>query len=279
MSRFLLTLVLFLIPGISYCLLGPTQVCVGSTYTYTAQGSNLQTGYTWSIPTGATIISGSGSKSIKIRFNSFRMGNYIGVTGNGINEYLIVHALHIPSVGPITGLTKVKPGDNGVIYSVPPIPMSGVTYNWMPPTGATVINNGPSAKLNFNSSFTGGKLTFYIVVAGCGISDYATLPIGTGNCPVTLYTIGNGNWSNPQIWSDEENGAPVGCYPQSHNKAIITNYDIIINTNQSCSELQIVSNKEEYGLTINSGKLTVIGTVDITGGSLVLEGQGNISVQ
>lgn len=178
---------------------GPTDVCVGTNNTYTVSGSSVNSGYTWTIPSNATIISGTGTKSITIRFNSGAFGNHLGVIGNGVSESYNINAYLTPSSsGPISGRTTVCPGESGVIYSLNPNG-NATGYSWTPPTGTSIASqSGNTITLNFQGSFTSGILYGRGIFGPCGqgplisltITSGGTMPEAAGSIygPTAIYT-------------------------------------------------------------------------------------------
>ncbi len=135
--------------------------------------------YSWSVPSGFTILSGQGSRSITTNAGSISPGN-LTVT--------VTTACHVPSrtldikqqalskPGTITGSKAVYCGTSAVSYSIRPI--SGASsYTWTLPSGATLSSGqGTDAIVVDYSSFTPGNIS---VTAGnsCENSPPGTLAI------------------------------------------------------------------------------------------------------
>jgi RHS repeat-associated protein len=164
----------------TYGITGPADVCVGTNNTYTVSGSSAMTGYTWTIPSGASIISGTGTKSITINFSSGGMGKMLSVTGNGISENYTICSYSIPAtVGPIRGRTTVCPGETSTYSLYPNGNATG--YRWLPPNGTSIVSQiGSTITLSFQSSFTSGILYGSPVFGPCGPTPYLTLTITAG---------------------------------------------------------------------------------------------------
>jgi len=183
-SPIILIFVIFVASLPVFGITGSTTLCgAGSTATYTVSGSSVAAGYTWTIPGGATIVSGAGTKTITLKFNSVGPGLYLGVTGNGVNEYLIIFVYAYPSTsGPISGPSIVCIGQSGVNYNIPSVPYA-TAYNWIVPTGVTKASqSGNSVILNFASTFTSGTLYAYAIVP-CGSTTPVSLPISATTPP------------------------------------------------------------------------------------------------
>jgi len=153
---------------------GPSDVCMGTDYTYTYEGSS--SGIQWSIPSGFTLKTGNlgpnGSQSITLTVNSGTMG---GVTATGGAGYQAIGvSLNIPvaltsSIGP----EKVCNGQTSVQYS---ISCTGTikSYTWFfnggtGATGATIASstNSSSITVNYTSAFAGANLQG-IAIGACG---------------------------------------------------------------------------------------------------------------
>lgn len=88
---------------------------------------------------------------------------------------------HIPGCsGPITGLSTVCRGTNGVTYTVPPIPNAS-SYAWTLPSGATGTSNTNSITVNFGA----GAVTGDIIVRG--VNSYG--PGGSSVFKVTVVPL------------------------------------------------------------------------------------------
>jgi|GEM_PF-2125588 len=87
---------------------GSTNVCVGSTHTYTASGSNI-TDYAWSV-TGGVILSGAGTNSVNVEWNVLGTAN-INLTITDINDCLSnpssLNITVIPTVIPSLSISAV----------------------------------------------------------------------------------------------------------------------------------------------------------------------------
>lgn len=122
---------------------GPGTGLCGLTGVIYATGTvTSATGYTWTVPAGAQIISGQGSNSITVSFGPGFVSGLITVSsvnscGNSTTRSLTVWGK--PGIpGPITGDKLFCPGVSGIPYSIATV--SGAnTYNWTVFTGATII--------------------------------------------------------------------------------------------------------------------------------------------
>jgi uncharacterized protein (TIGR02145 family) len=149
------------------------------------------TSYNWTIPTGATFVSGQGTTSITVNFGI--NGGNVGVRsenscGNSAYTNLAVTTCQIPAVpGTITGKTTVQQNEAGVSYSIEVV--SGATsYNWTIPTGASFVSGQGTTSIKVNFGTTAGNIGVFSV-NDCGNSGYTYLSISTaGNCSFGSFT-------------------------------------------------------------------------------------------
>ncbi len=103
-----------------------SQVSYG---TYTLQSSP---GYTWTVPSDATIISGAGSNAITVQFG-LDTGVVKVVSGNMTGQV----TLKIPF--DVSGPSTASVG-SAVSYQSTASPLSGVVYQWTVPSDATIVS-------------------------------------------------------------------------------------------------------------------------------------------
>jgi chitinase len=148
---------------------GSKSVCAGLTNQVYSVGSVANaTGYTWTVPSDATITAGQGSTSITVTFGS-ASGN-ITVTptaacGNGTSSSSAITVNAGPgAAGAISGGTSKCSGQTGQVYSISAV--SGATnYTWTCPAGATITS--------------GQGTTSIIVTFGSASGNIAVTPSNT----------------------------------------------------------------------------------------------------
>jgi hypothetical protein len=125
--------------------------------------------YVWTLPSGATIASGSGTNSITVNFAMNASSGNITVYGNNIcgngtaSPPFPVTVTPLPdNAGTITGSPSVCIGSTGVIYSVAPI-ANATAYVWTVPAGATIVgpSNTNSITVDFGPAAVSGNITVY----------------------------------------------------------------------------------------------------------------------
>ncbi|MCB9232352.1 MAG: T9SS type A sorting domain-containing protein [Bacteroidia bacterium] len=131
-------------PGVEDTIVGPTAACAGDTITYSMDTINGATGFTWSVPVGATIISGQGTNTLMVIAGG--NGGTVLVQGTGscgttdIDSISTVYETPISGTATISGADSVCAGDS-VWYSITPI--AGVSsYTWTLGSGAGSIVSG-----------------------------------------------------------------------------------------------------------------------------------------
>jgi len=188
------------VPQTSGTITGNGQVCAGATgIVYTVSAVNGATGYEWTVPTGASIVSGAGTNSITVNYSSTATSGSvtsaaINECGTGVAASLSVTVAPLPgAAGVINGLSTICAGTNNVTYQISAV--QGATgYSWIVPSGATIISGGNSTKItvNYSATATSGNVT----VAGsnsCGLGIASTLAVTVHPIPETPVISSNGS--------------------------------------------------------------------------------------
>jgi hypothetical protein len=238
---------------------GSTSVCQGQTaVAYTVPVITGATGYSWSLPTGASLISGVNTNNITVDYNNTAISGNISVSGNNSCGSGTVSANYPVTISPlpaaagsILGAASVCDGATGVTYSVPSI-NNATSYLWSVPGGVNIIGatNTNSITVNFTPGLTGGVIS----VAGVNICGLGT----TSNLNFTV---------NP--------------YPDAAD-AIIGQSAITTcpSTSGVTYSIPLVNNATSYNWSVPSGASIVSGagtnsiTVDYSSGAL----SGNVTV-
>ena len=152
-------------PAVPGVITGQTTGLCGQTKTYSINAVHGALNYIWTVPTGATILTSTGT-SITVSFiSSFTSGNITVAASNACGQSssatprtLQVNGAPNPA-GLITGQTTGLCNQAGVSYSIAAIP-GATNYVWTAPVGATIIGGqGTSAiVVNFGSSFSSGSI-------------------------------------------------------------------------------------------------------------------------
>jgi PKD-like domain/Secretion system C-terminal sorting domain len=155
-------------------------VCAGTVnVAYSISAVNLATGYTWTPPANATIVSGQGTTNVIINFGAAFVSGTLKVSADNVCGSSNLRSLTIRSVpvtpSAITGPVAICANQTGVVYSITPV-STAMGYNWIVPTGATIISGQNSTSVTINFGTSGGSVKVRAVNA-CGISSYRTLTV------------------------------------------------------------------------------------------------------
>jgi hypothetical protein len=194
--------------------------------------------YTWTVPSGVSIVSGQNSSSINALigtgFNSGTLSVSI-TTVCGATYQQSITLTKVPSgAGSIAGPTCITAGTS-YTYSISAV--SGATsYSWSAPTNATIVSGQGTATVTvqYAANFSGGNISV-IPLNACGSGSSASVAIGLtpvipsqiiGPTTACLGDVLTYSTSSPgatsYIW-----GLPVGM-------------SFVPNTGQSGSTIQVV---------------------------------------
>jgi hypothetical protein len=144
-----------------------STICQGTTgVTYSIASLNNTTSYNWTVPAGATIVSGSGTNSITVDFGTSSVSGNVSVNGvnscgNGTASTFSVTIAPLPGAATaITGTDTLCQGTTGVNYFVSAI-SNATSYAWNLPAGA-VITSGQGTNaitVDFSNSAVSGPIT------------------------------------------------------------------------------------------------------------------------
>ena len=137
------------VPAVSASISGPaTGVCGATGVVYTAASVASATGYNWSVPVGATIVSGQGTQSIVVDFDGAYGGGNVSVNATnscGVGAARNLNVTGAPGLpGVISGDITICPGQTGVAYGVATV-TGASSYLWSLP-GGTTITSGQGTK-------------------------------------------------------------------------------------------------------------------------------------
>ena len=220
---------------------GPTNLCAfrgtNTQVNYSIASVANASSYTWTIPSGITLVSGSGTTSIQVLVGSSFCGGTLRVRansacGNSSTRELSLNASTPATPANIAGASKACPGEV-VVYSVASV-SNATSYLWSVPSGTTIVSGlgTNTISLSFGNSFNSGTLSVR-AVNGCGQSSTSCLTLGR-NVPAIPASIsgptnnlcggGSFNYSvspvvgaTSYIWT-----VPSGCSITSNNGTNIT---------------------------------------------------------
>ncbi|MBX7093794.1 MAG: T9SS type A sorting domain-containing protein [Flavobacteriales bacterium] len=178
------------IPSNASAISGLTTVCAGTNQVnYSINAISTATNYVWTLPSGATINSGTGTEAITVNFAQNASSGTISVygensCGNGGVSNLSVTVNPLPSnAGSITGSATVCQGQNGVSYSVPAF-TNASSITWDLPSGAVIASgsNTNSITVDYSTIAISGNIQVYATNA-CGNGNSTTIPVVVNPLP------------------------------------------------------------------------------------------------
>ena len=168
---------------------GNAAPCQGSTATYSITPVSGATIYTWTVPAGATIVSGQNTVSINVQWG-MTSGNVSVTAGNSCGtsaaSQLAVVLASTPAIpGPITGPASVC-ATTTVSYSVPAI--TGETNNWTVPSDATITAGQGTPSITVQWGNNAGMVSVTAQSGNC-ISQPASLNVAIETLPGNAQAI------------------------------------------------------------------------------------------
>ena len=172
---------------------GLSSVCLpANQVVYTTTAASGVT-YSWSVPTGVTIVSGQGTNSIVTTWSTSAVaGNVLVSLTNSCgttSRILPVTVGNLPITPTITGSSSVCKNQTGVTYSV--TAQTGVTYTWTVPTGVTVTagSGTNSITTTWGTNAVAGNVGV-TVTNSCGNTG-GSLAVSVGAAPTTPTITGS----------------------------------------------------------------------------------------
>ncbi|MCX6825127.1 MAG: T9SS type A sorting domain-containing protein [candidate division SR1 bacterium] len=237
------------LPSAATAITGTTTVCQNTTASYFTNSIMNATSYMWSIPTGATIISGQGTNSVTIDFTGAISGTIDvygqNACGSGQNVSLPVTVNQSPSLTVTATLTSVCVGNSTTLTANG----TGTIFSW---AGSNIITQSntvtPSATTTYTVTATGGNgctATGSIVVTVNPLPNVALNLTQSAYCTsVSSATLSGGvptggTWSGPAVFSSGGN-----IYPSAFGVGT-TNVTYTYTDGNGCT------NTATDGLTIN----------------------------
>ena len=158
----------------------PTGVCGANGVIYTAAAVLGATSYNWTVPAGATLVSGQGSNSITVNFSSPFAGGNITVAavngcGTGAARSITINGAPAQP-GPVSGDVSICPGQTGAGYGVSTV-TGASSYSWIVPA-VTVLVSGQGTKdivVNWGTVVVSGLNIGVTASNACGTSPSRTL--------------------------------------------------------------------------------------------------------
>jgi hypothetical protein len=191
-----------LMPTIS----GPSNVCgyigLSTNAIYTCDSTSYAAYYTWTVPTGATLVSGQGTRTIEVNFSTAYNTGSIGVTAvaNCGSRTPRVFSLSRPTAstpvsisGPTSACSYLGTGQQAT-YTIAAV-ANATSYFWTVPAGVSIVSgqNTTSLVVTFSSSYTTSLIKVKAVNNCSSSSDRilsVTAPVPTAPSSLTGPTNG-----------------------------------------------------------------------------------------
>lgn len=172
---------------------GLTTVCQGQTgVTYSTSVIPYATSYVWTLPPGASIVSGNGTNNITVNYATSATSGNVTVAGTnscttGTSSTLAVTVNPIP-LPTITGPTNPCLGTGNSIYST----QDGMTnYTWTVSPGGTLVSGSGTDSIEVQWNITGSQSVGvnYTNASGCQALAPTVLSVLVSQIPDTAGTI------------------------------------------------------------------------------------------
>jgi hypothetical protein len=180
-------------------IMGNTTICQGSMAVYTASGAVLATNYTWSVPTGFSMISQNGTSStlMTISISGTTTGT-ISVIGSSSCGTATASTLSVSVNSTIAGTGAIIGSNSLCQSSSSTYILSGLssvsTFNWFVPSGFTISSGQGTSVIGVNISSIAG--TGSISISGintCGTSNAVIQSITINSTPTGTGAISGTN--------------------------------------------------------------------------------------
>jgi PKD repeat protein len=200
------------LPGAAGNVTGNTTVCAGSQGgVYTVVPVQDAVVYLWTVPPGATVVSGAGTNSITVDFDINATSGDILVYGNNLcgngqaSTPLPVTVNPLPETpGVVSGPSYICRPATGIQYSVDPVANS-TAYSWTLPPGSVPVAGTTSNSITVDFPIGSGSGDVWVVASNsCGssapsptrqvtVAPVPSTPIITEQNDTLFSNIGNGN--------------------------------------------------------------------------------------
>ena len=259
---------------------GTKTVCQGeNSVTYSVPVITTATGYTWTLPTGATIVSGANTRTITVNYSSSAISGNITVQGtNSCGSGAVSSGFAVvvnssplaPSIGTITQPTCLTATGSVVISG---LPGSGTWILTRSPGDVTTTGTGTSTSI---SGLSPGTFTYSVEKANnaTGLKGeyfnniyFSGNPILTRTDATVNFDWGGGSPDssiNDNGFSVRWSGQIQPIYSETYTFSTSSDDGIRLWVNG----IQIINNWTNHGATTDTGNITLIAGVKY---SLVLE--------
>ncbi len=183
-------------PAAPGAITGATEVCSGTSYTYSITPVATATSYDWYVPTGSIVTSPLGGTSITVQFPATMLTGAVKVGARNCKGISAQTALTVKKIakpatpGLISGPTVVCAGSS-YTYSVTSV-TNVSTYTWTAPANASVTagQGTNSVTIQYGAGFVSGTVS--VIASNC-ISTSTARTLAVGTVPVAPVITGQAN--------------------------------------------------------------------------------------
>jgi PKD-like domain/SprB repeat/Secretion system C-terminal sorting domain len=163
-----------------------TNLCNASNVAYSITAVSGATGYIWTVPAGATIVSGQNTTSILVNYGSFTSGTVSVKASNtcGNSQVRSLSVKSKPATVVVSGNNSVCAGSIGEVYSL--TGQAGVTYTWSVPVGATIASGQGTSSITVDFGANSGNVSV-IASNGCGANTAVNFSVNVTSCSRIIY--------------------------------------------------------------------------------------------
>ena len=161
---------------------GNTSICLPQNQLIYSVTNQTGVTYTWTVPSGVTILSGQGTNQIITSWSTAAVSGNISVVASGIcnnasSSLPVVVSSGVLAVGAITGNTSNCKNTTGIVYSISAI--TGATYTWSVPVGVTITAGQGTASITTSWTATA-------VAGNVSVTANTTCSSGSSNLAVGI---------------------------------------------------------------------------------------------
>jgi len=225
------------LPNPTLAILGPSTLCQNSVATFMADPVMYATSYFWSVPMGATILSGQGTNQVTVSFGIAGTGQIsvhgVNSCGNGPQFSKNMTVQPIPNIT-IIGNASICNGQSSFLLAVG----SASSYNWSTGDTTAGITVSPASTTTYTVTVTGiggciATTSATVVVNPVPVAN-ATITSGSSSCggsPVSLLASGGTSYQ----WNTGHTTAAITVSP-----TVPTWYYVTVSNGFGCSDLDSV---------------------------------------
>ncbi|MFZ4523522.1 MAG: T9SS type A sorting domain-containing protein [Bacteroidales bacterium] len=240
------------LPATPGAISGNPAPCAGNAETYSITSVPAATTYNWTVPTGASILSGQGTQTITVSWGT-TSGNVTVTAGNSCGNsaasLFAVAPAPMPLIpGPISGPAVVCMGTI-VNFSVPAA--AGVTNTWTVPSDATITAGQGTNAITVQWGVSAGFISVIAQIGAC-TSTAAMMGVNTEVQPTPAQAI-----AGPDTICQGLGGYQFSTQPISNASSYVWTLPpgAAISQGQGTSSIVV-----DFGASAISGNITVAGT-------------------